>query len=110
VQHTGISEIPASTLELLVLKTLALGGAMPVYGIGQFIQATSEDVLQIETPSLYRMLQKMLGNGLLAAELEPGSERGRWYRLTAAGQQRLRRAALEFRRTCEAVNRLLSIG
>lgn len=110
MQHTGISEVPASTLELLVLKTLALGGPMPVYGIGQFIQATSEDVLQIEAAALYRMLQKMLDNGLLAAELEPGSERSRRYRLTAAGQQRLRRTSLEFRRTCEAVNRLLSIG
>jgi DNA-binding PadR family transcriptional regulator len=109
VDKTGLSEIPAPTLELLILKTLDLGGAMPAYGIGQFIQATSEEVLQVDAQMLYRALQKMLDNGLLAAEREPGAERGRRYRLTAEGRERLRRSAHEFRRLAQAVTRMLSI-
>ncbi len=109
MQPTAVSEIPSPALELLVLKTLALGGSMPVYGIAQFIQATSEEVLRVETQPLYRILQKMLDSGLLAAEREPGSERGRHYRITPAGQHRLQRGAADFRRLTAAVSRMLAI-
>ena len=109
METTGVSEIPAPTLELLILKTLDLGGAMPAYGIGQFIQATSEDVLQVDAQVLYRVLQKMLDAGLLAAEREPGAERGRRYKLTGTGRDRLRRSALDFRRMAQAVTRMLAI-
>jgi DNA-binding PadR family transcriptional regulator len=50
----------------------------------------------VEAQSLYRILQKMLDNGLLAAE--PASERGRQYRITPEGEHRLQRATADFRR------------
>ena len=42
------SEIPPGTLYMLILKTLARLGPQHGYGIAQFIQQTSEDVLQVE--------------------------------------------------------------
>jgi PadR family transcriptional regulator PadR len=52
------SEIPPGTLYMLVLRSLARIGTMHGYGIAQFIQQTSDDVLQVEEGSLYPALQR----------------------------------------------------
>ncbi len=54
------SEIPPGTLYMLILRSLARMGAMHGYGIAQFIQQASDDVLQVEEGSLYPALQRML--------------------------------------------------
>jgi DNA-binding PadR family transcriptional regulator len=106
-----VTDIPPDPLELLVLKTLALGGPMPGYGIAQFIQATSEDMLRVAPQPLYRILQRMLKRGLIAADRgRTASDSGRGYRITPAGKARLEVAEPEFHRLAGAVIRVLQAG
>jgi PadR family transcriptional regulator PadR len=78
------SEIPPGTLYMLVLKTLARLGSMHGYGIAQYIQQTSDDVLQVEEGSLYPALQRMLIKGWVDAEWKQSenNRRARFYKLS----------------------------
>jgi PadR family transcriptional regulator PadR len=76
------------TLDLLILRTLAPG---PSHGhaIAKNIQRTSENLLQVETGSLYPALHRLEAKGWIAAtwDLSDKGKRARYYRLTAAGRK-----------------------
>jgi len=78
------------TLDLLVLRTLAAG---PQHGhaIGRHIQRTSEELLQVETGSLYPALHRLEAQGWVSAEwtLSDKGKRARYYRLTPLGRRQL---------------------
>ena len=78
------------TLDLLVLRTLRRG---PSHGhaIAKHIQHTSEDLLQVETGSLYPALHRLEAKGWVAPswELSDKGKRARFYRLTALGRRQL---------------------
>jgi PadR family transcriptional regulator PadR len=78
------------TLDLLILRVLRFG---PSHGhaVAKHIQRTSEDLLQVETGSLYPALHRLEAKGLIAAswELSDKGKRARYYRLTAAGKKHL---------------------
>src|ERR671915_855039 len=78
------------TLDLLILRTLLFG---PTHGhaIAKHIQRTSEELLQVETGSLYPALHRLEARGLVAAswELSEKGKRAKYYRLTAAGRKHL---------------------
>jgi transcriptional regulator len=78
------------TLDLLILRTLRQG---PSHGhaIAKHIQRTSEDLLQVETGSLYPALYRLEAKGLIAAswELSDKGKRARYYRLTPKGRTQL---------------------
>jgi len=78
------------TLDLLILRTLAPG---PRHGhaIAKHIQRTSEELLQIETGSLYPALHRLEAKGWIAAvwALSDKGKRARYYRLTPAGRRQL---------------------
>jgi len=78
------------TLDLLILRTLLFG---PAHGhaIGKHIKHTSEELLQIETGSLYPALHRLEARGWIAAswELSEKGKRAKYYRLTAAGRKQL---------------------
>jgi transcriptional regulator len=59
--------------------------------VAKHIQRTSEDLLQIETGSLYPALHRLEGKGWIAAswELSDKGKRARYYRLTALGRRQL---------------------
>src|ERR1700753_4156177 len=94
------TEIPPGTLYMLILKTLARIGPMHRYGIAQYIQQTSEDVLQVEEGSLYPALQRMLIKGWVDGEWKQSenNRRARFYRLTPDGRKQLGRELSEFER------------
>jgi PadR family transcriptional regulator, regulatory protein PadR len=79
------------TLDMLILRTLALG-PLHGYGIAQALRRTTEDAIQVEAGSLYPALQRLELQGLLSAkwEVSERNQRTRIYRLTAAGRKRLR--------------------
>jgi PadR family transcriptional regulator, regulatory protein PadR len=83
-------ELLPGTLELLILKTLAIE-SMHGYGIAQHLQMLSADVLTIEEGSLYPALQRMLVKGWVSAEwrISANNRRARFYRLTTAGRKQL---------------------
>src|SRR6476469_10975278 len=78
------------TLDLLILRTLRQG---PAHGhaTAKHIQRTSEDLLQVETGSLYPALQRLEARGWIAAswELSMKGKRARVYRLTRQGRKQL---------------------
>src|ERR1700687_5964959 len=78
------------TLELLILRTL-LTGPTHDHAIAKHIQRTSEDLLQVETGSLYQALHRLEAKGWIAAswELSDKRKRARFYRLTALGRKQL---------------------
>src|SRR5579872_5686259 len=83
-------ELLQGTLDVLILRTLSAG---PAHGhaIAKSIQRTSEELLQIETGSLYPALHRLEAKGWIAAswELSDKGKRARYYRLTAAGRKHL---------------------
>src|SRR5437868_12874756 len=78
------------TLDLLILRTLL---PWPSHGhaIAKHIQRTSEDLLQVETGSLYPALYRLEARDWIAAswELSDKGKRARYYRLTAKGRKQL---------------------
>jgi PadR family transcriptional regulator, regulatory protein PadR len=78
------------TLDLLILRTLRAG---PAHGhaIAKQIQLLSEDLLQVETGSLYPALHRLEAKGWIAAswELSDKGKRARYYRLTPSGRKQL---------------------
>ena len=83
-------EILQGTLDLLILRTL-LPGASHGHSIAKHIQCTSEDLLQVETGSLYPALHRMEAQGFIAASWDTSEKgkRAKYYRLTATGRKKL---------------------
>jgi PadR family transcriptional regulator, regulatory protein PadR len=83
-------ELLQGTLDLLILRTL-LAGRAHGHAIAKHIQQTSEDLLQVETGSLYPALHRLEAKGWIAAswELSAKSKRARFYRLTPLGRKQL---------------------
>jgi transcriptional regulator len=83
-------ELLQGTLEVLILRTLI---AEPRHGhaIAKYIQRTSEDLLQVETGSLYPALHRLEAKGWIAAswELSDKGKRARYYHLTPRGRKQL---------------------
>ena len=83
-------ELLQGTLDLLILRTL-LTGPSHGHAIAKHIQRTSEELLQVETGSLYPALHRLEGKGWIAAswELSEKGKRARFYRLTPLGRKHL---------------------
>lgn len=91
-------ELLQGTLDMLILRTLALG---PAHGhaIAKMIERNSEDVLQVEQGSLYPALHRLIKRGWIqAAEgVSENNRRANFYGLTAKGRKQL---AVEHTRWC----------
>jgi transcriptional regulator len=83
-------ELLQGTLDLLILRTL-LAGPAHGHAIAKHIQQTSEDLLQVETGSLYPALHRLEAKGWVAAswDLSNKGKRARFYRLTPVGRKQL---------------------
>jgi transcriptional regulator len=83
-------ELLQGTLDVLILRTLR-GEPMHGHAIAKHIQRTSEELLQVETGSLYPALHRLEAKGLIAAswELSDKGKRARYYRLTPRGRRQL---------------------
>jgi transcriptional regulator len=105
------SDLPQGTLDLLILKIIALG---PVHGyaIAQRLEQVSRDVVQVPQGSLYPGLHRLENRGLLAAdwkETETGRE-AKFYRLTRKGRAQLEMEVASWERLTEAVGLILRIA
>jgi PadR family transcriptional regulator, regulatory protein PadR len=97
------------TLDMLILKTLALG-PMHGWGISQRIQQVSEDVLRVNQGSLYPALHRLEASGWIAAEwgASENNRQAKFYRLTKTGQRQLRDEAAQWERMAGAVARIMA--
>ena len=101
-------ELLQGTLDLLILKTLALG---PAHGhtIASVIERQSEDVLQVEHGSLYPALHRIEDRGWIASfwGTSENNRRARYYRLTPKGRKQLAAQTTRWDEIVRAVNRIL---
>ena len=83
-------EIIQGTLDMLILKTLQWG-EQHGYGISQAIRANSDDVLQVETGSLYPALHRLERQGWVKAEWKKSesNQRAKFYTITKLGKTQL---------------------
>lgn len=105
------SDLPQGTLDLLILKVVALG---PVHGyaIAQRLQQVSRDVVQVPQGSLYPALHRLENRGFLAADwkaTETGRE-AKFYRLTRKGRAQLETEAASWERLTQAVGLILRMS
>ena len=102
------SDLLQGTLDLLVLKTLALG-PMHGYGVAKRIQQISDDVLQVNQGSLYPALLRLQQYGWISAEwgASDKNRRAKYYSLTPAGRKQLVTETENWERLAAAVFRLL---
>lgn len=104
-------DLPQGTLDLLILKAVALD---PEHGwaIAQRIRQLSSDVLQVRQGSLYPALHRLERRGLITATwgTSENNRRARFYRITTAGRRRLESETDQWRLLTSAVDAVLQAG
>jgi PadR family transcriptional regulator PadR len=102
------TELLQGTLDLLILKTVALG-PQHGYGISLRIQQISKDALQVRQGSLYPALHRLEHRGWIAAEWgeSENNRRAKFYKLTAAGRRQLKVEETNWERLAAAVRTVL---
>lgn len=108
---SGQLELLQGTLDLLILKTLALE-PMHGWGIAQRIQQISKEVLQVGQGSLYPALQRLEKRGWVATEwsTSDNNRRAKFYSLTAAGRRQLAKEQGEWEKLSAAIALILQQG
>src|SRR5207253_10084417 len=105
------SDLPQGTLDLLILKVVALG---PVHGyaIAQRLEQVSRGAVQVPEGSLYPALHRLENRGFLAADWKETETRreAKFYRLTRKGRKQLETEAHSWQRLIEAVGLIQGIA
>ncbi len=102
-------EFLQGTLEVLILRSLALG-SNHAYGISQFLKQESDQEFLVDNGSLYPALQRLLQRGWIVAQWKtsPNARRARYYRLTPSGRKQLVAATSHWNRFVAAMARVLA--
>jgi PadR family transcriptional regulator, regulatory protein PadR len=102
------SDLLQGTLDMLVLKTLALG-PLHGYAIARRIQQVSGDVLRVEEGSLYPALYRMEERRWIGASwgTSENNRRAKYYRLTRAGRRELQAATENWAKLAVAVSKVM---
>ncbi|HEY7855212.1 MAG TPA: PadR family transcriptional regulator [Terriglobales bacterium] len=103
------SPLLQGTLDLLILKSLALG-EMHGFGVSQRIGQMSSDILQVGQGSLYPALRRLEQQGWIAARWAPSdnNRRARFYRLTRSGERQLQVEVSHWERLAAAVSGIVA--
>ena len=104
------SDLIQGTLDLLVLKILALG-PLNGWAISQRLKQVSGDVLQVSDGSLYPALHKLEQEGWITAEWRPSenNRRARFYSLTRLGRRHLEKEAADWGRLSAAISHVVRL-
>jgi PadR family transcriptional regulator PadR len=102
--HNPKIELPQGTLDLLILKTVALG---PQHGwaISERIQQVSKEALRVQQGSVYPALHRLERRGWIKSKWgeSENNRRAKYYELTAAGKKQLAAEELSWKTLTEAV-------
>jgi len=106
---TSKSDVLQGTLDLLVLRTLDVRGALHGYAITQHIQRGSADLLRVEEGSLYPALHRMEQAGWIRGRwgTTEKNRQARFYAITAAGRRQLAQEQESWGRLTDGVSRVL---
>jgi transcriptional regulator len=102
------SDLLQGTLDMLILKTLALE-SMHGLGISRRIEQITRGVFQVQPGSLFPALHRMEQEGWIAGEWgeSQNKRRAKYYCLTSAGRRRLNQEKKNWQRLALAINRVL---
>lgn len=102
------SDLVQGTLDLLLLKILALG-AQHGWAIAQRLKQVSGDVLQVSDGSLYPALHKLEQEGWITAEWKTSElgRRAKFYSLTRLGKRHLQKEAAQWERLSSAISQVV---
>ena len=102
------SGVVQGTLDMLILKTLALE-PMHGYGIGARLEQISRGVLQVNAGSLFPAFRRLERDGLIKAEwrVTENNRRAKYYALTAEGRAELKRETRDWEQQAAAIARVL---
>jgi transcriptional regulator len=103
------AEVPYGTLDLMVLKTLALLGPQHGYGIARRIEQVAEGSLTLNQGTIYPALLRLEQKGWIESAwgTSDNNRRARFYSITRAGRKQLEAETQNWSRTVAMVNRLL---
>jgi PadR family transcriptional regulator PadR len=105
------TDLVQGTLDLLILKTLALE---PMHGwaIAQRIKQLSSDVLQVRQGSLYPALHRLEQESWVAAEWgeSDNNRRAKYYSLTKLGRKHLEKEAQNWNRLSTAITAIVGLA
>jgi PadR family transcriptional regulator, regulatory protein PadR len=101
-------DLPQGTLDLLILKVLALG-KQHGWAISERIQQVSSDLLKVQQGSLYPALHRLERRGWIKAQwgASENNRRAKYYELTRSGRTQLDSDAQAWRKLALAVGRIL---
>lgn len=104
-------ELPQGTLDLLILKTLALE-PLHGWGISERLQQISREALQVQQGSLYPALHRLERRGWIKAtwSTSENNRRAKYYELTRAGQKQLAAETEAWRKLTAAVGHVLDMA
>jgi len=104
----GRVELLQGTLDMLILRTLQWGPEHG-HGIGQAIRQQSDELLKVETGSLYPALHRLVKRGWLKAEwgVSDSNQKAKFYRLTAVGKAQLVRERDRWAQLVDAIGRVM---
>jgi transcriptional regulator len=102
-------ELLQGTLDMLILRILQWG-PQHGHGIGQAIRTQTDDLLKVETGSLYPALHRLEKRGWLKATwaVSEANQRAKYYRLTTAGQAQLLRERDKWSQLVDAIGRIMN--
>jgi PadR family transcriptional regulator, regulatory protein PadR len=102
------SDLVQGTLDMLVLKTLALE-PMHGYGISVRIEQMSKGVFRLNAGSLFLAIRRLERDGLIEGEWKPteNNRRAKYYALTQQGRKKLNSETREWGRQAAAIARIL---
>jgi PadR family transcriptional regulator, regulatory protein PadR len=104
------TDLVQGTLDLLILKILALG---PQHGwaISQRLKQVSGDVLQVSDGSLYPAFHKLEHEGWITAEWRPSenNRRAKFYSLTRIGRRQLEKETADWKRLSGAISLVVQL-
>lgn len=107
---TPRAEVLQGTLDLLILKTLAVLGSQHGFGIARRIEQVSADVLALNQGTIYPALLRLEQQGLIGSEwgTSDNNRRARFYSLTKRGHLQLAREIEQWQRVSGAVNLIVA--
>ena len=108
IRSDTAGDLLPGTLHMLILKAVSRG-PLHGYGVAQFIQSSSRDVLKVEEGALYPALHRLEVRGLLRSEwgTSDNNRRAKFYKLTTLGRRALDSETEYWTRVAAAVTRVI---
>ena len=101
-------ELLQGTLDMLILQTLQWG-PQHGHGIGQAIRTNSDELLRIETGSLYPALHRLAKRGWITSEWKTSdkNQRAKYYKLTRSGKKQLSAEQSQWKLLVKVISRIM---